>query len=182
MNARPEFRYHPDPVGTGSAVRSDDPCELCKQPAGFIYRGPIFGEQTSVLCLRCIADGSAARRLAHPDGPAEFTDIGWGVPDEVPSDVLQELSQRTPGFFGWQQEHWLYHCANAAAFIGRIGWEDIKHLPDAQSSLLAQLVELGVDPIEAQRQLLMLHPNGDLTGYLFRCLHCGTHLAYSDAS
>jgi uncharacterized protein CbrC (UPF0167 family) len=53
---------------------------------------------------------------------------------------------------------------------------------DALSSLRADLVGLGVDPNEAQRQLEMLHPDGDLTGYLFRCLHCGVHLAYSDAN
>ena len=182
MKARPEFRYHPDPMGTGSAVRSDERCELCAQTAEYAYHGPIFGKQISVLCLRCIADGTAARRLARPDGPAEFTDVGCGVPGDVPSDVLQELSQRTPGFFGWQQERWLYHCSDAAAFVGRIGWEDVKRLPDAQASLLAEFAELGVEPSEAQRQIRLLHPDGDVTGYLFRCLHCGAQLAYSDAS
>jgi uncharacterized protein CbrC (UPF0167 family) len=182
MSDRPEFRYHPDPVGTGSAIRSDDPCDLCQRPAGYRYQGAIYGKQARVLCLRCIADGTAARYLARPDGPAEFTDTGWGVPDNVPQPVLETVSQRTPGFVGWQQEHWLYHCADAAAFLGRVGWDDVKQLPDAVASLHAELAELGVDPAEAERQLEMLHPDGDLTGYLFRCLHCGVHLAYSDAS
>jgi uncharacterized protein CbrC (UPF0167 family) len=62
---------------------------------------------------------SAARRLARPDGPAEFTDVGVGVPNDVPQAVLEEVSQRTPGFLGWQQERWLYHCSDAAAFLGR---------------------------------------------------------------
>ena len=115
-----------------------------------------------------------------------------GLPSSQTSDSVsptmcrptcsRELSQRTPGFFGWQQERWLYHCSDAAAFVGRIGWEDVKRLPDAQASLLAELAELGVEPSEAQRQLQLLHPDGDLTGYLFRCLHCGAQLAYSDAS
>lgn len=117
----PTFSYHPDPVATGSAEPSAE-----------------------VLCLRCIADGRAAAALGvAEDDPAELVDAGWGVPDEVPPEVVVEVSQRTPGYIAWQQERWLYHCAD-------------EHLA-------------GLDP------------DGDLTGYLFRCLHCGTHLAYSDA-
>jgi len=52
------------------------------------------------ICPWCIADGTAAQRF-----DAQFTDIGWGVPDDVPEQVRLELSRRTPGFSGWQQEH-----------------------------------------------------------------------------
>lgn len=58
----------------------------------------------------------------------------------------------------------------------------MKQLPDAVASLEADLAELGVDSAEAERQLEMLHLDGNLTGYLFRCLHCGVPLAYLDAS
>ena len=62
----------------------------------------------------CIADGSAALRLQ-----VEFTDVrNDDVPDDVPGRVLDEIAERTPGFSGHQQEHWLYHCADGAAFIG----------------------------------------------------------------
>ncbi|HSX67600.1 CbrC family protein [Nocardioides sp.] len=183
MPALPVFRYHPDPVATGSAVASDETCEVCSQPAGYKYAGgSICGGQVEVLCLRCIADGTAAARLAHPDGPAEFTDIGWGVPDDVPASVLEEVSQRTPGFIGWQEEHWMYHCSDAAAFLGLVGWADVANLPDAIESLRADLAEIGVGEDEADRQIKMMRRDGDLTGYLFRCLHCGAHLAYSDAN
>lgn len=121
--------------------------------------------------------------LGLPDGSqAEFTDVGWGMPDDVPKAVLERISQRTPGFISWQQEHWLYHCADAAAFLGRVGWDDVRHLPDALASLRAELAQLGVDASAADEQVAAMHRDGDLTGYLFRCLHCGTHLAYSDAS
>lgn len=182
MSDRPKFRYHPDSVATGSATPSDEPCHLRGQPAGFKYQGPIYGGQAEILCLGCIADGTAARRLGGAEGPAEFTDVGWGVPADVPQAVLGVVSQETPGFFGWQPEHWLYHCSDAAAFLGRVGWDDIREMPDAQTSLLVELTEAGVDAEEADRQLRLLHPDGDLTGYLFQCLHCGTHLAYPDAN
>ncbi|HZX07267.1 CbrC family protein [Kribbella sp.] len=185
MADAPTFRYHPDPVGTESAVRSDEVCDVCGRPAGLRYAGPrlIFGRQPEVLCLRCIADGAAAVSLGSPDGSrAEFTDVGWGVPDDVPQAVLEEISQRTPGFIGWQQEHWLYHCADAAAFLGRVSWDDVRHLPDALASLRADLAQLSVDTAAADEQIAAMDRDGELTGYLFRCLHCGTHLAYSDAS
>lgn len=140
----PTFSYHPDPVATGSAEPSAEVCDVCREPAGLRYTGPVYGKQADVLCLRCIADGRAAAALGvAEDDPAELVDAGWGVPDEVPPEVVVEVSQRTPGYIAWQQERWLYHCAD-------------EHLA-------------GLDP------------DGDLTGYLFRCLHCGTHLAYSDA-
>jgi uncharacterized protein len=138
--------------------------------------------QVDVLCLRCIADGSAARRLARRDGPVEFTDIGWGVPENVPGAVLDALAHRTAGFVGWQQEHWLYHLLGCGAFLSRVGWRHLKGLPDAVASLHAELADLGVDHDEADKQIKMHDSDGDMTGYLFRCLHCGTSLAYSDAS
>ena len=96
--------------------------------------------------------------------------------------VLEEISRRTPGFSGWQQERWLYHCADAAAFLGVVGWSDVENLPDAVSSLIADLADLGVEAADADEQVRSLSRGGDLSGYLFRCLHCGTHVAYSDAS
>lgn len=183
MLETPTFRYHPDPVATGSAAPSIDLCDLCERPAGLRYLGGIFGQQAEVLCLRCIGDGTAARRLALPDGrPAEFTDVGGGVPADVPQGEREEVSQRTPGFVGWQQEHWLYHCGDATAFLGLVGWGDVKELPDAIASLRAELTELGVEPAEADEQLRWMRRDGDITGYLFRCLHCGAHLGCSDAS
>ena len=183
MASIPVFRYHPDPVGTGSAVPSVSSCDVCTRPAGFQYVGPVLGREVDVLCLRCIADGTAATALASPDGdPAEFTDAGLGAPPDVSPTVLEEISRRTPGFSGWQQERWLYHCADAAAFLGVVGWSEVENLPDAVASLMADLADLGVEAADADEQVRSLSRGGDLSGYLFRCLHCGTHVAYSDAS
>jgi uncharacterized protein CbrC (UPF0167 family) len=48
--------------------------------------------------------------------------------------------------------------------------------------LRADLAQVGVDAVFADEQISAMHRDGELTGYLFRCLHCGIHLAYSDAS
>ena len=112
----PDFPYHPDPRKTGSIATSRARCTVCGHTYGLVYTGPVFAaadEFAGTLCPWCIADGSAAARLG-----VEFTDVGDDVPPNVPGLVLDEITQRTPGFTGWQQEHWLYHCGDGAAFIG----------------------------------------------------------------
>jgi len=36
----PTFRYHPDPLASGSIAASDAACACCNQHRGFIYTGP----------------------------------------------------------------------------------------------------------------------------------------------
>ena len=40
----PAFRYHPDPVDTGSVTVSDAKCVVCNERRGFIYAGPVYAE------------------------------------------------------------------------------------------------------------------------------------------
>ncbi len=44
------------------------------------------------------------------------------------TDVIDEVSGRTPGFSGWQQERWLVHCGDACAFLGPAGRTEIRIL------------------------------------------------------
>jgi uncharacterized protein len=174
--ALPEFRYHPEPLLTGSVAQADVVCASCERRRGFVYTGPVYAvEEVEELCPWCIADGTAASRFG-----AEFTDVGWGVPSDVPRAVMDEVRHRTPGFAGWQQEHWLYHCGDAAAFLGRAGHREVSAWPDALRALRAEAEGLGWNPVEAQQHVGSLQLDGPPTAYLFRCLHCGTHLAYSD--
>lgn len=165
----PVFRYHPDPVATGSFRENHTlACPCCSLLTGWIYATTPYGpgDQPADLCPWCIADGSAAGRF----GSGFVSDMAGEVPDEV----ADEVNLRTPGFISWQGERWLTHCGDAAAFLGPVGWEELKDLPDAQAALL----EDGCD----EEMLALVRKDGDLTAYLFRCLHCGVHLAYADAS
>lgn len=165
----PAFRYHPDPLATGSLVESTDECERCGQARGLNYVGPTYAvEEIETICAWCIADGSAAQEF-----DAEFSTVD-GAPDDVPATVFDEVVHRTPGFAGWQQERWLFHCSDEAAFLGKIGYQDVAELPDVIQSLIADGWPADVLP--------HMSADGDLTGYLFRCLQCGTQLAYADAS
>lgn len=164
----PVFAYHPDPVATGSVIESAEACARCGLARGWVYRGPLYSrDRPEAVCPWCVADGSAAERFG-----AAFTTVD-GAPDDVPAAVLDEVLHRTVGFSGWQQERWMFHCADAAAYLGRAGWDELEGLPDAVESLV---VDGG-----ARDVLPYLHRDGDATAYLFRCRHCGTHVASWDS-
>ncbi|MGV9805299.1 CbrC family protein [Micromonospora chersina] len=173
----PSFRHHPDPLGTGSVIAAEVACVSCEQLRPYTYTGPVYAVQelVDVLCPWCIADGSAAAQFE-----AKFTDITWSVPDDVSEAPTDEVLHRTPGFSGWQQERWLHHCGDAAAFLGAAGVAELAGLPDALESLRREGRLDGWPADQIERYLAALDKNGQPTAYLFRCLHCGVHLAYSD--
>jgi uncharacterized protein len=176
----PWFLYHPDPVGTGSIVASPATCRRCGSARGYIYAGPVYaeGDLDEAICPWCIADGSAAREF-----DATFTDadsIGdYGSWDEVPAEVVDEVSKRTPGFNGWQQERWWTHCGDAAAFLGRAGGGDVaKKWPEAIPALME---ESGIEGDEWDEYLVSLDADGSPTAYIFKCRKCGQLGGYSDS-
>ena len=183
------FRYHPDPIATGSAERADHVCHVCGQHRDVRYTGPIYGRRAENLCLECIASGEASRALGivavaldagHTlDQPAEFSDA-VDVPADVPPDVVLEITRRTPGFAGWQQESWLYHCADGAAFLGPAGYQDLVAHPEAVDMIRADLGARGWAAPAAEELIRRLDRTGEPTAYLFRCLHCDARLASWD--
>ncbi len=173
----PEFPYHPDPVGTGSVIESVARCRACEQARGYIYSGPVYAvdELDRTFCPWCIADGTAAAKF-----DAEFTDVGVGVPDDIADAVIELIARRTPGLSGWQQEHWLYHCGDGAAFLGRVGRDELTPYPDALDTLRREHDQDRWAPEQIEEHLASLSKDDPPTAYLFRCRHCGQHLAYSD--
>jgi uncharacterized protein CbrC (UPF0167 family) len=175
----PTFKYHPDPIATGSVKESDTECASCAQRRGYIYVGPVFSEHelSDRICPWCIADGSAHEKFA-----AEFTDPagvgGYSTGPVLPNAVIEEVAFRTPGFSGWQQEHWLACCGDAAAFVGLAGRAELEQRwPDAIPSIEQ---ECGMDGPNWHDYFGALTKDGSPTAYVFRCLHCGRHLGYSD--
>lgn len=115
----PNFRYHPEPIKTGSVRRSDNLCKSCNKKTGYIYVGPVFSKEElcECICPWCISNGEA-----HEKFNAQFTDIDsigdYGNLEEIPIKIKEEVAFRTPGFTGWQQERWWTHCGDAAIFLG----------------------------------------------------------------
>jgi uncharacterized protein CbrC (UPF0167 family) len=172
----PQFRYHPDPIATGSVVAEPVLCACCRLQRPYTYVGPVFAEAEldRALCPWCIADGSAADMF-----DAQFTDVYWSDAD-VPVTVTTEVLHRTPGFHGWQQERWLHHCNDAAAFYGRAGAADLAPFPDALNAIREERRRHRWPDHDIENYLQQLNADGQPTAYRFRCLHCGSDLAYSD--
>ena len=175
----PIFKYHPDPIATESIKPSNTRCVCCGEQRGYIYVGPVFSveELCDCLCPWCIADSSA-----HENFDAEFSDAagvaGYSAAIVLPNTVIEEVAFRTPGFLGWQQEHWLACCGDAAAFLGRAGRAELEsQWPDAVPSVQE---ECGIVGPDWQDYFRALDKDGSPTAYIFRCLHCGRYLGYSD--
>jgi len=172
----PSFRYHPDPLATGSIEASARMCDVCLRPRGFLYAGPVYTSRFDEpsVCPWCIADGSAARHL-----DAHFTGAG---PAEAPAEVVDEVLTRTPGFLGWQQEQWPGHCFDAAIYLGRVGAAELAELPSGAMDALCQEAQSwgGWTGPAVDEYLASLSRDGMPTGYLFQCRHCNTYLGYSD--
>ena len=175
----PSFAYHPDPVATGSVAPSVAVCRACARARGFIYMGPIYAveELAEALCPWCIADGSAAARF-----DADFTDPdgvgGYGEWSHVAPEIVEEVSRRTPGFIGWQQERWWTHCGDAARFLGRAGRiELVTQWPGAVPALRK---ESGYDDPQWATYFQTLNAEGSPCAYVFECRGCGALGGYSD--
>ncbi|MFG1681611.1 CbrC family protein [Nonomuraea sp. NPDC049269] len=65
---------------------------------------------------------------------AELVDV-YDAPNDAPKVTIEIISRRTPGFSGWQQERWLFHCGDGAAFLGPVGASELDAFPDAREML-----------------------------------------------
>jgi uncharacterized protein CbrC (UPF0167 family) len=175
----PKFKYHPDPVGTGSIEKSDQKCLVCEESRGFIYTGQAYAEKEldDAICPWCIADGTA-----HEKFDAEFVDSGgvggYGVWESVSPEIIEEVSHRTPGFIGWQQERWFTHCSDAAEFIGRVGCKELLNYGPQAVSTIKEDIDL--EDEEWDQYFSSLSKDDQPTAYLFKCRHCGEFGGYSD--
>jgi len=172
----PTFRYFPDPVGQGVIKRSDKVCIVCEQARGYIYTCHAYArkEYIECICPWCIADGSAHRKLN-----VSFNDLIGDEWQNVPQAIVDEITFRTPGFFGWQQERWFAHCDDGAAFLGRMGYAELKQRGKAAVNAIRDSTGL-LDDDAWEDFFEVLDKDGAPTAYLFRCPHCGEYLGYTD--
>jgi len=171
----PVFKYHPDPLATGSIIESDVECVCCGQVRGYIYTGPVYAieDYDECICPWCISDGSAHAKLG-----ASFTDEE-SIGDEVPDTVIEEVAFRTPGFSGWQQEQWWTHCSDAAQFIGRAGQKELMALGPQAIAAIQDSTGLSDGP-EWDKFFAALSKDSSPTAYVFRCTKCGALGGYQD--
>jgi len=175
----PVFRYHSNPLKTGSIVASAKVCRRCRRRRGYIYVGPVYAKAAlnEAFCPWCIADGSAAAAF-----DAKFTDpagIGsYAAWHPVPPEVVEEIVRRTPGFNGWQQERWWTHCGDAAEFLGRAGRHELE--TEWSGAVPTLMLDAGLDSAGWPSFGANLDADGSPTAYVFRCRCCGQLGGYTD--
>lgn len=175
----PTFRYHPDPIASGSVVVSGARCRGCEQCRGFIYTGAVYSthDLDNALCPWCIFDGTAHKLFG-----AEFVDpkaVGdYGRWDVVPDHVIEEVCYRTPSFCGWQEERWYTHCGDAAEFIAPVGIREIRDIDSGLDRAIAE--ESGFTGEELVDYMKSLDKDAGPTAYAFRCRICRAWGGYSD--
>ena len=174
----PTFRYHPDPLRSGSVVESKGACRSCGQRRGYIYAGPSYSEADldDALCPWCIGDGSAHRTF-----DVTFVDSeAFGA--EVPERAVEEIGQRTPGYHAWQGERWPACCGDATAFLTPAGIQEIReHYRELEGRVLGHIIyEVRISGGGATRLLEALSRDASPTAYLFRCLHCEEYRFHID--
>ena len=179
MNARrerlkdlPRFKYHPDPLSTGSFEEGEEKiCPCCGNKSKVYYSSfPYCTEDLEYICPTCISNGEAAKKF-----DAIFVNNAeWhGEPDKEKDD---ELFRRTPGYLSWQGEHWLSCCDDYCAYIGTVGTRELKAMYIAEE-VIAEYEER--DEFADVEEYLV--KDGSMCGYLFKCLHCGKYHLYVDA-
>jgi uncharacterized protein CbrC (UPF0167 family) len=180
----PHFKYHPDPLGTDSfSLGEPVTCDCCGLDTTIHYSSPFYSTMDEVrLCPWCIKDGSAASKFDGEFHDRENIEEFAAVATEEKTigsidDAIDELTRRTPGFSGWQQEKWLVHCNDLCAFIGSVGWNEIETRIDEFADLETDCEESGLTIEELPD---ILRDNGTCEGYLFQCLHCQQYRLYAD--
>jgi len=175
MSNLPKFKYHPDPIGTGTFIVGETvSCDCCNKEVDVYYERPFYSvEEIIAICPFCIANGEAAKKF---DG--EFQDsysIEGILPDpDIPTtfnneDAIVEVTTKTPGYRGIQQEVWLNHCDDLCAFIGYVVWDDIKSKLNDLACLESDIEKFGMNISDLETHLIK---DGHMQGYLFQCLHC----------
>jgi len=169
----PKFKYHPEPIKT-CAFKTDKVvvCECCNKKTDVYYSNPFFSEdEIEFLCPACIKSGEASEKFN-----GVFQD-SFSC-DEIEGDEkLKELCTRTPGYCGWQQEYWLAHCGDFCAFIGYVGWKEIEQM-ETVSEIEEDLLKNSDYLVADVKKHLAI--DGNMQGYLFKCLICGTHRLHVD--
>ena len=170
----PIFKYHPDPLATGSIIESNEICRCCEQSKGYIYIFPVYDaeDHENKFCPWCIADGSAAKKFDF-----DFSESYALEQARIPKDIILEVTTRTPGYATWQPEYWLSHCNDACAFIGDASKEDVLRIANEHIKVVnwEDLDE------EVMKEIAKYYePKESPAFYKFKCLHCNEILYTMD--
>lgn len=166
----PVFHYHPHVYENGDVISGEGVCQCCGKTVDTYVDHLYCEEKIHCICMDCVKSGKAAEKFN-----GEFIrDVDSVMDDPERTD---ELLHRTPGYKSWQGEHWLNCCGDYCAYEGPVGSDELKALGIAKE-VCAEYEER--EDCVAQDVLELLSKEGPMTGYLFRCLHCGAYHLWVD--
>ena len=170
----PKFRYFPNPIGADSFASAKEGeevrCPCCGKAAEYYYNlRPYCTADIEHLCPACIASGAAAKKFG-----CDFVQRAEAVSD---AEKTEELFQRTPGYMTWQGEYWLAHCDDYMEYLGEVGAKELKEAGIWEDVIAEYATHFDCD---AEYMEDCLVAGGTVTGYLFRCLHCGAYRIWVD--
>lgn len=168
----PKFKYHPDPIKTGSVVESEEFCECCGKKRGFIYKGSMYTRhRPEHICPWCIASGEA-----HEKFDIEFTSINYSVDEEdveciCSEEIFNEVFHRTPGFSSFQEADWQCNCNDLCEFHGIATVGDFRKISEKETERLYRVTYLD----ETELNELKKGDENEEQTYFFKfiCRHCG---------
>lgn len=169
---RIEFKYHPNLYSDEILVRGEGVCDCCGKTVSEYIDQIYSSEDADCICLSCIHDGKAAEKFN-----AEFVQYAEKVSDPAKHD---ELFKRAPGYMAWQGENWLACCDDYCAYLGPVGIRELEDLGIREEALSDYAGQDPSNPLDVVIEYM--RKDGDMTGYLFRCLHCGKYRLYVDAN
>lgn len=172
----PEFKYHPNPLDTGAFVESDKICECCGESRGFIYASQLYCTiQIDAICPWCIAEGRVAKKfkgIFNIDFPLAQAGLS--------SEIIDEVTERTPGLARVEHEHWESCCSDACEYHGLATRNDILAMDYELFRELFSALDVAED--EVLRIKREYQPGGNPAIYKWRCRHCGGFIYSIEAS
>ena len=167
-----KFKYHPNIYEDDVLVKKEGTCKCCGKIVNAYVESMYSAKEADRICLKCISDGSAAEKF---DGVF----VAWAEPVSDP-EKKKELFNRTPGYLGWQGENWLACCDDYCEYLGRVGMEEINKMPEKNEILTEYFAR--DDAYQEEDVIECMYKDGDMSGYLFRCLHCKKYHLWVDTN
>lgn len=169
MPNHPTFKYHPNAYQDGTFIHEKGICQCCGKETDCYINMMYCSDDIDCICPECVDSGEAARKF---DG--SFVDDA----DRIIGNPIKtmELFKKTPGYDSWQGEYWRTCCGDYCEYLGDCGYEDLERLGITEEVVteMNQMHGFKTNPKDIQAK-------GHISGYLFRCLHCGKYHIWTDA-
>lgn len=167
-----KFKYHPNLYTDEILQYGEAVCDCCQKKVTEYIDQVYAAEDLQCICLECVHNGKAAKKF-----DATFVANAQEVSDP---EIKEELFCRTPGYMAWQGEEWIACCNDYCEYLGTVGIKELEELGIKEEALNDLAENCPEAPMDFIREYL--RKDGDMTGYLFRCLHCGKYHLNFDGS